>query len=247
MTKKERALTIVTHNIYWFQGIPCLHNSPADPQQDVLDGLVQLYKTFSADVVCLQEVHSASALLYLKNALQMNAHHCPGLQYPEYGGGILSRLGNLIAESKKTDGIERVWQKLQIPEIDGLTICNVHLPSGRQSTDSEAAEKRLQELRGLLDAPSKPDVIVGDFNERPEGNIHPFMEEQGYKDVALLFNSAHIGTSTQKEGRRTDYIWIHKRLSKFVINYRVASKSETALDSNRFLSDHLPVLLTLKF
>ena len=49
-------ITILSHNVFWFQGVPFLTDRPGPPLTGVISGLLKLYRASAPDVVCLQEV-----------------------------------------------------------------------------------------------------------------------------------------------------------------------------------------------
>jgi len=142
-----------------------------------------------------------------------------------------------------------MWQQVRLPdEAGGLVVANAHLPSNRHLSDADAADARVAELAGLIESGTRPDVICGDFNERPDGAAHRFLEEAGYRAAALLFDAGHVGTGAGDPTKRIDYLWIVEALAPRAADYRVIP-SETlrvADGAVRSLSDHLPVTVTIQ-
>jgi len=241
------SLTIVTHNTYWMQGMPFEGTNPGAPNPEVLAGLADLYRAFQPDLLCLQEIQSAEAATTLAQALGMAHHYRAGQTYAQYGGACCFRHGSVAGDdAAAVQRPERFWFKLSIPDAAGaLAICNVHLPSGRQSSPETAAQARLDELRGMLEAPPRPDIVCGDFNAPPGGMLQAFMEAQDFTDPAPAFGCGDLDTHTRRHARRIDYVWVRKTLLSRIMNYSLAEPAALALPGNRYLSDHLPVVVTL--
>lgn len=241
------SLTIVTHNTYWLQGMPFEGTSPGAANPEITAGLAGLYRTLQPDVLCLQEIQSAEAAAMLAQALDMAHHYRAGQTYAQYGGACCFRRGGVASEdAAAARRPERFWFKLSIPDAAGaLVICNVHLPSGRQSSPEAAAQARLDELRGMLEAPHRPDIVCGDFNAPPGGALQAFMEAQGFADPAPAFGCGELDTHTRRHARRIDYVWVRNALMPRVTNYAVAEPAALALPGGGYLSDHLPVAVIL--
>lgn len=241
------SLTLVTHNVYWFQGMPFEGTDPGAARAEVVAGLAKLYRGFGANALCLQEIQSHAACTEIAAALGLRGHYRAGRTYAQYGGAVLWGQGKAVANDEAAAApVERFWVKARIEMTggEGLVSANVHLPSGRQSSKDEAAQSRLAELRGMLGAGPKADVVMGDFNEPPGGGVQKLMQAEGFVDLAARFGHGETDTHTRKHARRIDYVWVREPLLKRARSYHVPEPAELALGGGRFMSDHLPVVVT---
>ncbi|MBI3828714.1 MAG: endonuclease/exonuclease/phosphatase family protein [Planctomycetes bacterium] len=241
--------TLITHNAYWFQGMPFEGTAPGAPRAEIAAGLAKLYRKYGANALCLQEVQSNDAYAEIAVALGLEGQYRPGRTYAQYGGAVLWGQGEAAAnDGAAAAPVERFWVKARLVLASGewLALANVHLPSGRQSSKDEAAQSRLAELRGMLGAGPRPDVVAGDFNEPPGGGVQRLMEAEGYADLAVHFGHGETDTHTRKHARRIDYVWVREPLLKRARSYHVPEPAELALGGGRYLSDHLPVVASFE-
>lgn len=49
-------IRLVSHNAFWFQGVPFPSDEPGEPQPEVLEGLLTVYRALEPNLLCLQEV-----------------------------------------------------------------------------------------------------------------------------------------------------------------------------------------------
>jgi endonuclease/exonuclease/phosphatase family metal-dependent hydrolase len=235
-------ITLLSHNIFWLQGVPFLTDRPEGPRPDVLDALVRIYNRVEPDVICLQEVQSAEAFDRIQSALGLQGAYCPGAVHPQYGGATLWESGRLVTDGLVAhDPPHRIRQLVEVA-IDGaprLTVCHVHLPSNRQLGKEASALRRVEEIRAAT--ASVPDVVVGDFNEFAGGKVSVFLTDSGYVDVAAARGMGDVPSSIG--GRRGDQIWVRKDLEHRVAEYGVLRKEDlkTDLPGITHLSDHLPL------
>lgn len=244
-------ITILSHNAFWFQGVPFPGDRPPDPDGGVIERLCAVYREIHPDVVCLQEIQSRETFERVSVRLGMPGCYCPGTSLPQYGGATCWRpgAGRLLARSLDSAiRTQRMWQTI---EVEGgrvvLRICNIHLPSSRHLGRDRAAAQRIVELEDSIHACGRgPDVIAGDFNEAPGGPLTGCLDGYGYVDTAVCFDSDHVPTNTG--GGRGDYIWIKKKLKDRIVTYAVADKQRLACDipGKQYLSDHLPLWITVE-
>ncbi len=237
-------LRILCHNVFWFQGVPFSPDTPGEPEAEVLQALMDLYRQLEPDVLCLQEVQGEGVFHRLGASLGMAGAYCAGGQLGQYGGATLWRCGTALGDSQQA-GPQRMWQMAAVSGEggQGVTVCNVHLPSARQVGKTAAARQRVEELAGAVR--TRPQVVVGDFNEAPGGGVSDFMTGQGYVNAAVLMDQAHSPTSLG--GKRGDQIWVHESCRERVTGYGVLPEEDlaTSIEGKTHLSDHLPLWVDL--
>ena len=246
-----KPFTLLSHNAFWFQGVPFATDSPPERAKETLSRLCVLYRSADPDVVCLQEIQSRETFEAASERLDMPGCYCRGKDLPQYGGAVFWRAGcgREIHNAHRSAGrTQRMWQTVEVSGNDRrLRICNVHLPSGRQLGPERAARQRLAEIEASVrSCEAGPDLVVGDFNEQPGGAVGECLENHGYADAAVLSGSA--GMSTSIGGGRGDYIWVNSAVRDRSPSYEVAEKSALACCGSgiQYLSDHLPLWLTVE-
>jgi endonuclease/exonuclease/phosphatase family metal-dependent hydrolase len=234
---------IASSNCFWFQGRPFTPDVPAEPHPDVIRALAETYRQLAPDLLCIQEVQNREAFDLLSEILEMQGNWCPGSELRQYGGAALWKSGRLEADSGTALAPpQRVWQIIELQTSNGnLHVANCHLPSSRQLSEEAAAKERIRETGNVLEHDPAPDVILGDFNEQPGGDLGEFLTERGYLDAAVHTGNEHLGTTPK--GRRGDQIWIASDLAKRVCGYGVVpeAKLRTNIAGKQHLSDHFPL------
>lgn len=241
-------ITIVSHNAFWFQGHPFETDAPEDPVADIVAPLVELYRTKSPDVICLQEIQSEYAFRRIRDALGMAGSYCPGGHYCQYGGATFWMRGKPIVDIRSVNRLpQRMWQITSVARhgLDPLTIANIHLASARHLGEHGAAPSRIQDMEQMLNQKVHPLVIAGDFNEAPDGGVSEFLSAQGYVDTAPLTGHPDISTGINKA--RSDQIWVHDAIRDRVMKFGIfpRAKLQTNAPGKELLSDHQPLWLTL--
>lgn len=248
----DRPLRLLSHNVYWFQGTPFHSKEPRGCDEGVLAQLLELYTELSPDVLCLQEVHEPALAQRLGEGLGMHARHCPGGREPQYGGALLWHGTGAYRDWRdraEADGEPfRIWQELVLGEdhpAGALRILNVHLPSNSQRTAAEGQQQRVASLERLLAL--EPDVLMGDFNARPDAEELTPLRNAGYVDVAEELELGHLGTAGHT--KRIDYAWVRNRLTARLRSYAVTdllSQPHRPRDAAKdALSDHWPLCIEL--
>jgi len=236
------AMTILTHNVFWFQGVPFAGDEPGEPDGEIVNQLCVIYQQIGADVICLQEIQSRAAFDVVAERMGMDGCYCPGGSLVQYGGAVLWRsgCGRVIDDSRAASPVpQRMWQ---IVEIGGLRLCNIHLPSARQLGAERAAAQRLAESQDAVGwCDMRPDVIAGDFNEPPGGPTGQWLARQGYVDAVAT------GQVTRLHKGRLDYIWIKASIISDHLHRSAADWEQLACDhaGKEALSDHLPLWIVL--
>jgi len=247
-----KPLTLLSHNVFWFQGAPFASDTPPEPDAGILTRLCALYRELAPDVICLQEVQSREAFEQISGCLGMPGVWCAGVDLPQYGGAVFWQPGSGRSLGCSRDAAvrtQRMWQTVLIGEGDRcLRICNMHLPSARQLGEARAAGQRLAELEDAIRSCPPPglDVIAGDFNEPSGGGVDTCLNAHGYADLAALAGCADRPTNIG--GGRGDFLRARRSLGERMRRYGVADKLQLACNGagKLYLSDHLPLWTTLE-
>lgn len=241
-------ITILCHNVLWFQGMPYTSDQPSAPTHAVLNRLCGLYRDLAPDVLCLQEIQDDETHRKVSAAVGMAGAFCPAHRQPQYSGAVYWRQGKLAADSATANAHPwRMWQKVLVPTgTHDLVVCNIHLTSSRQLDKETAARARLADLEQMLAHPPRPDIVAGDFNEGPGGPSTAFLMQHGYVDSAPLLQSKV--RSTGEGNPRGDQIWVSDALQHCVAGFSVIAwdKLKCAIPGKTHLSDHLPLRLDLE-
>ena len=247
--------SLLCHNVFWFQGVPFETDTPPAPDTDILGRLCSLYRERACDALLLQEIQGMEAFQAVSGCMGMPGGFCPGNIHPQYGGCSLFKAGARgipVPEVGNWDAFgsspQRMWQAFEwqsgpVP----LLICNLHLPSNRQLGAERGAAQRVSDLLDVIGrCRREPDILAGDFNERPGGSVGNYLEERGYVDAAVLAGKSAVPTNLG--GGRGDYIWIHKTVRNRLLDYDVVGKERLAvsLAGKQYLSDHLPLRITME-
>jgi len=153
-------LRLITHNVFWLQGMPFLGDQPGSADPDVLDALSRLYVDLQPDVLCLQEVQSRGVVEALAAALGLGWCYAPGGRYPQYGAAVLSRWEMEVRPTSPAL-LDRVVLRVRVQPVGhaSMLISNVHLPSNRQRGPEDGAAQRLAELPASF-APGQVVAVV---------------------------------------------------------------------------------------
>ena len=243
-------LTIITHNAYWFQGWPPLWGAEEPHAHSVVvTALGDLYARCSPDVLCLQEVPDRRVVAELESRLGMRGTYVPGAMRSEYGGAVLVRgmaaSFRVLSEGSGSIGaFERFCVHARIcADGRGFDLLALHLSSNRYAPDSDGEPLRLAELDMAFGECPGPDLVLGDFNARPDSQVYRHMQDLGYRDSGEGM-TAYI-TGQEPKRRRVDYIWIAESGALDLVEHRVISGAEFTLGGVE-LSDHLPVCVGVR-
>jgi endonuclease/exonuclease/phosphatase family metal-dependent hydrolase len=241
--------TILSHNIYWFQGQPFDGGDPDGANPAIAPALADVWQHRAPDVICLQEVPDRNAFDQARTELSLRnmpatGTYRPGSLYPQYGGALFYQNGHVVADSSNSlADVHRVWQAVQIETTDRnrLLIVNVHLPSKRKLGQEEAAKRRVLELERMLDIVGDADVVAGDLNEQVGGGVNEILESRGFHDAAVVSGQGDLPSSLS--GRRGDYIWLNDRASDKLVGFgNIPADGITSVEPGiEHLSDHLPL------
>lgn len=245
---------ILSQNIYWLVGAPFDGIPPGDPNPRIVQDLADIWRELAPDVICLQEipsqrgydvVHSALA----ERSLPVDGFYLPGVEIERYGGAIFHRTGKFVTDSAQS-GVQtqRIWQIADVitEQNDTLRIANVHLPSNRLIGPEAGAKLRVEEMRTMFDTAGQPDIICGDCNDPPHGDVWNLLTERGYHDSADL--AGQPDSVTTLGSKRVDYIFVSDRIAHRFDAYGVvpAHRLATNIPNLEYLSDHLPVWIRIR-
>ena len=246
-----KQMTVLSHNAFWFQGVPFLTDRPPGPDVEVLKRLCTIYQQADPNVICLQEIQSSEAFEMVREHLGMPGCYCPGTTLSQYGGAVFwgSGCGRQLHDSHASEiATQRMWQVVEVSGSDcGLRICNIHLPSNRQLGAQAASTQRITELQDAIQSCATGlDIIVGDFNEEPGGRTGECLSSHDYCDAAEL--SDRTDRRTNIGDGRGDYIWIKGVMRDRLLMYDVIGKRELSCRDigKEYLSDHLPLCIRLE-
>ncbi len=242
-------ITVLSHNVFWFQGMPFATDQPPAPDPAVLSGLCHLYRTLEPDVVCLQEVQSREAFEMVAQQLEMEGCWSAGVDLPQYGAATFWHpgCGKMLTDAHRSSlEVQRIWQTAEVSAGESvLTVANLHLPSARQLGDAGAAKQRLAELQDVLTVRAAGyDLIAGDLNEQPDGDLSSSLKQQGYVDLARTLPTA---PPTTFNGGRGDYLWLNGSSRWKLREFTTVCRETLVREGNgRYLSDHLPLLAVIE-
>jgi len=243
--------TLLSHNVFWFQGVPFPTDQPPAPNAEIMKRLCAIYRDLNPDVISLQEIQSEETFQMVSEQLKMPGCYCPGEELPQYGGAVFwtSPRGAQIHSSHESPlATQRMWQVVEVGQADScLRIGNIHLPSQRQLGPEKSAAQRVTET---LDAINSCELglnfVAGDFNEQYGGAVSECLEAQGYVDAAAI--SDWVDRPTGISGGRGDFIWVREQASNSLLHYGVVGKQifECGDINKQYLSDHLPLWVTME-
>ncbi|PCJ57603.1 MAG: hypothetical protein COA79_15265 [Planctomycetota bacterium] len=240
-------MKIITNNIFWLQGYPSPNNAPDEPEILILKELVELYSNIQPDILCLQEIQNDKTFQLINSSFNMKGLYTKGKAKPHYGGAIFSDYIEHIDNSNASDlDVERFWELVSFNDNkSSIEILNLHLPSDRFNENEKAHDKRCSELESIL-SKSNPDIICGDFNQRPNKQLTKIMNNSGYYDVAEHTHNQDLATCP-KSGTRLDYFWIKtEHLIKVQsLDTIFPNKFYSKVANRIYISDHLPLILNI--
>jgi endonuclease/exonuclease/phosphatase family metal-dependent hydrolase len=262
LQSKEGALRLLFAISFALPAIACgpVPLEPRDPDPGVPHFVLQTYNlrdeisgdpatteavgAGGADVICLQEVTSvwegAIRNRYTDEYPYMLFHPLDGAE----GLGFLSRyplkdLGFL----EEAHGWHPAWHVQAETVMGAVQLLNVHLRSmftGRSNVVTayvSTSDDHLEELQAFTAAcdVELPTLVLGDFNEQPDGESLKFLEDRGFQNALPLY---HPGQATWHDPPA----WQMEQ----TIDHILFDRSFIPLNSwveDIGNSDHLPVLL----
>lgn len=196
------------------------------------------------DIVCVQETGPGWVAVLQKRYADQYPYQLYKPGPAASGLGVLSHYPVLDAGwLPAPHGWHPAWHVLVKTPAGWLQILNVHLRSGNDG-DGNAVHSylttpgdHLYEIKSFTADLTKdiPTMIMGDFNESPDGAAVKYLENQGYRNVLPLF---HPGQPT----------WRHASIAgqfESTLDHILFDKSVEPLNAfviNAGDSDHLPVM-----
>jgi endonuclease/exonuclease/phosphatase family metal-dependent hydrolase len=229
----QESFTVASYNLegYLIAATESRAAKPEPARRKVHESLLLM----RADVVALQEVGSAKALLGLRDALKGG-----GLEYPywELVAGfdtnihvaVLSRFPFSARHPHTNEGFLLYGRRFRVSrgfaEVDvqvndryQFTLITAHLKSRLDSASADQAELREQEalrLRRIVDArlQARPDVnlvVLGDLNDHPNSTPLRIILARGKRHALLDTRPAERGGETGREenSRSRRVTWTH--------------------------------------
>jgi endonuclease/exonuclease/phosphatase family metal-dependent hydrolase len=151
----------------------------------------------NADVICLQEVtpiwEQALRTRYQDSYPYMLFHALDGSE----GLGFLSRFALTdLGFHEEIHGWHPAWHAQVDLEMGPVQILNVHLRSvfsGRSSATTaylSTSSDHLEEVQGFSAECEAgfPTLVVGDFNEEPDGSAVAYLESKGFQNALPLYH-----------------------------------------------------------
>lgn len=103
-----------------------------------------------------------------------------------------------------------------------LRIANIHLPSNRLLGAEKSAVRRIAEIEHVVDTDPAPQVLCGDFNEKPGGAVSACLSRRDFVDAADVAGKDSLPTAVG--GGRGDYIWLHRSVADYMCEYAALGK-----------------------
>lgn len=232
-------LRVMTYNIHVGVGM--------DKELD-LQRIAEVIKQQHPDLVGLQEVdrgvkrtQGLDEIAELARLTSMDYAFAHNLDYQggQYGVAILSRFPILKVDHRKYENRREAERRglLRVEvNVNGrrLSFATTHLDY--QYEDGRVFEA--EQLLKFLDGIKGPLIVVGDFNEEPNGAANKLLAQK-FRDVWLETNANEAGTSypANKPIKRIDYIFFQR-------NAGVRAKKSWVVGT--LASDHIPVMTELE-
>lgn len=235
----KKTLRVMTFNIHVGVGM--------DKKLD-LQRIADVINRERPDLVGLQEVdrgvkrtEGKDEIAELAKLTRMDFSFAHNLDYQggQYGVAILSRYLIQRADHQKYDNKREAERRgmLRVEvEADGrqLNFVTTHLDYQYEDGRLFEAEQMLRFLEGIRG----PLIVVGDFNDEPEGSAYKLMLTK-FDDAWVRSRAKGVGLSypADKPAKRIDYIFYRE-------NDGVRAKKGWVV--NTLASDHLPVMAELE-
>ncbi len=218
----------------------------------ILTIMAHFYRSLKAEVICLQEIGSASVAQHLSDLLQMKLHYDRPGGRNSYAGAVLVnpcwKSTRIHLPSPVGARFERACLAVQISRGNSsLTMCSLHLPSNINRTREEGGNIRSREILAVLSLRPLFGVIVGDLNERPRGYVYQQLQKARYADAAAASGKEALATHGTT---RIDYVWIHKQTPIELTDYQVSNQPDLGDSRSKnfsSVSDHSPIKVSLAF
>ena len=236
--KAQRSLTLMTYNVGVFSKYE--DNTTSDVAQLILDR--------SATLVALNELdscntrHSAYQLKELAQALGPDwaYHFARAIPYREgaYGNGVVSEKAvssSYIIPLPQGDGSEA--RSVAVVETADCVFAATHLDHRSANAAMEQMRKINEWFTTRYAGCDKPVFLCGDFNVLPDSEVIALALERW-----TLLSGTDLTYSTKKRSKCIDYIFAFKDAAPVEVQ-----NAEVLVEGTENLSDHYPVLITVKY
>lgn len=204
-----------------------------------------------ADVVFLQETSSYYEAVLRKRYAEQYPHQLYNDNAPEYGTGGLAVLSHFPVYDggfhKNPNGWHPAWHVLVQTPAGLMQVLNVHLRAvfngdgNAVSSYFSTKSDHLGEIKAFMQdcTDPLPTLVVGDFNEGPDGRAVEYLEAQGFENALPLF-------------RPGQFTWRHASVANQMnqtldhILFDDAFAPLNAWVINAGDSDHIPVVAHLE-
>jgi vancomycin resistance protein VanJ len=224
---------IATYNI--------LSENPNDPETLATIGAT------GADIIALQEI----TFDWLESVRQRYSSEYPYMLFEPTTGasalGLISKYPLTDAELHVVGPWHPAWHVEAHTPAGWLQLLIVHLRSNFTGRDDpveayvNVGEDHLLETKGYVERTFKdvPTVVLGDFNESPDGASVEYLESLGYENALPLFHPGQYTWRQASLGGQMDQVIDHILFNDFM-----APLNAFVLD--RGDSDHIPVIAHLE-
>jgi len=237
----KNEITVMSYNIHHA-------NPPSKPGVIDLDAIAAVINKYKPDVVALQEVDvntkrsGVNEASLLAEKTKMNFYFARAIDYDggQYGVAILSRQplngGTTypLPTAAGTNGEPRVLSTAWI-EVNGkkIVLACTHLDAQRNDTNRVL---QINALTGILAKETSPVIIAGDLNATAGGPVIDVLDQHFTRTCA---QNCGFTIPVEVPNKTIDFIAFKPGNGFSVV-------SHTVIDE-KYASDHLPVIATLKW
>ncbi len=235
---KAQTVKILTYNIHHA-------NPPSTPDKIDIEAIAKVINESGAEVVGIQEVDIHVSRSEMMNQAE-KLSELTGMDYFFSKGIDLEKgfYGTLILSKHKIVGKRRYDLPMPVKsENRSLAIVDVELPGGKTISLANThldlkEENRIAQaefINELGELYSKPLILVGDLNAKPESKPIQILEEYFERNkISNQPTSPNVNTKNE-----IDYIMVLKNVDFNWRSYRVIQEE--------YASDHLPLFAEIEF
>lgn len=235
---KAQTVKILTYNIHHA-------NPPSTPDKIDIEAIAKVINESGAEVVGIQEVDIHVSRSEMMNQAE-KLSELTGMDYFFSKGIDLEKgfYGTLILSKYKIVGKRRYDLPMPVKsENRSLAIVDVELPGGKTISLANThldlkEENRIAQaefINELGELYSKPLILVGDLNAKPESKPIQILEEYFERNkISNQPTSPNVNTKNE-----IDYIMVLKNVDFNWRSYRVIQEE--------YASDHLPLFAEIEF
>jgi len=205
----------------------------------------------NADVVCLQETSPYFEAALRKRYAEQYPYQLYNHNAPDYGAGGLAILSHFpVYDSgwhSNPNGWHPAWHLLVETPAGLMQVMNVHLRgmlNGDGNTVSSylaSGDDHLDEISNFMQYADDelPTLVMGDFNEQPDGPAVDFLEDRGFRNALPLFRP---GQFTWRHAAIANQL--NQTLDHILFDGAFAPLNAWVIDAGD--SDHIPVVAHLE-